>query len=92
MFTSIHKLKTIKETMLNPTRLLALTLASLALPTQAWWGTPHMLVARIAERKLESQSPEVLQAVTDVLSQSDFATYLHLEGNHPLVECSTFAD
>ncbi len=39
----------------------------------AWWGTAHMLVARIAEQTLESRNPEVLRTVQEILSQDTFA-------------------
>ena len=59
---------------------------------QAWWGTAHMIVARIAEKQLSEEQPEVLAAVLAVLKQSTFANYLHLEDRYPLVESATFAD
>ena len=58
----------------------------------AWWNTGHMLVARIAQDYLEEISPETLEKAIEILIDSDFANYLHLESNHPFVECATFAD
>jgi hypothetical protein len=51
-----------------------------------------MLVARIAQGYLEEVSPETLEKAIEILVDSDFANYLHLENNHPFVECATFAD
>ena len=71
---------------------LLVNLATLITTAQAWWGTGHMLVARIAEQVLEQNHPEVLKKVHEVLKQDVFVNYIHLEDKFPMVECSTFAD
>lgn len=67
-----------------------LSLLSLIIPAQAWWSTSHMLVARIAEYKLASETPEVLERAEGALSH--LAEFTTMEKNHPFVECATFAD
>jgi hypothetical protein len=62
--------------------------------TNAWWGTGHLLVARIANNLLEKQSPSTLSNVESLLKVLELSdpTYTKDEGNHPFVECTTFAD
>ena len=50
------------------------------------------LVARIAQDYLEEFSKPTLQYVEQLLKDSNFQNYLHLEDKHPFVECATFAD
>jgi hypothetical protein len=56
---------------------------------QAWWGTGHLLTARVAFDLLEKESPSALKAAEDVLSLYKKNTN---EGQHAFVECSTYAD
>ena len=68
--------------------------ASLTNIASAWWGTGHLLVARIAHDILEQKSPQTLQNVNDILAilkKSD-PSWTSKEGDHPMVECTTFAD
>lgn len=60
----------------------------------AWFGTGHLLVARTAYEILKVQSPGTITAVENILkplTQSD-PSWTKSEGNHPMVECATFAD
>ena len=71
-----------------------LTVSALVSSTSAWWGDGHMLVARIAQSILEKQNPASLkstEAILSVLKKSD-PSWTTAEGNHPFVECSSFAD
>jgi S1/P1 Nuclease len=49
-------------------------------------------VARIAQDFLEDISPETLAQAIEILTDSNFQAYLHLEDKYPFVECATFAD
>jgi len=55
----------------------------------AWWGTGHLLVAKIAQDLLETQNPGAFKAALDQLS---LYTQNKDEGDHPFVECATYAD
>jgi hypothetical protein len=68
----------------------AVTAASLINVSQAWWGTGHMLVARIAFDKLTNESPAVVEKSLAILK--GIAAFTDLEKDHPFVECATFAD
>ena len=60
----------------------------------AWYGTGHLLVARIAHDILEKESPQTItdvEAALAVLKKSDPKFTAH-EDKHPMVECATFAD
>jgi hypothetical protein len=77
-------------------RLTSITLAAAALvdTTNAWWGTGHLLVARIANDLLMNQSPSQLiatESLLGVLKRNDPSS-TQKEGDHPFVECTTFAD
>ena len=76
----------------NTSQVTTILTALLLAPINAWWGTAHMIVARIAENDLAANNPDVLESVLKVLKQSTFSQYLHQEGNYPLVESATFAD
>ena len=65
----------------------ALLLASQA---NAWWGTGHLLTARVAYDQLIADAPEVLQMVEQKLSV--IAMFIGSEKDHPFVEAATFAD
>jgi len=63
--------------------------------TRAWWGTGHLLVARIAQYHLENQDPETLKAAIDILSvltKTGDEYNLTKERDHPFVECATYMD
>ena len=72
----------------------AVIAAALAGTTNAWFGTGHLLVARIAENILNEKAPEQLEKVKTVLStlETTDASLTKHEKNHPFVECATFAD
>ena len=72
----------------------AVIAAALAGSTNAWFGTGHLLVARIAENILNEKAPDQLTKVKSVLStlESTDASLTKDEKNHPFVECATFAD
>jgi hypothetical protein len=72
----------------------AVIAAALAGTTNAWFGTGHLLVARIAENILSDKAPEQLEKARDVLKtlESTDASLTKNEKNHPFVECATFAD
>lgn len=75
-------------------KLLLITLAMLANSVNAWFGTGHLLVARIAYEILEKQSPSTLSNVENILAvfkKSD-PKLTSKEKNYPFVECATFAD
>jgi hypothetical protein len=60
----------------------------------AWYGTGHLLVARIANDILEKESPQTIEdveAALAVLKKSD-PKLITSEDKHPMVECATFAD
>ena len=61
---------------------------------QAWSGAGHLLVSGIAQNVLQKQSPETITDVENVLSilSKDFPDYTTSEGDHQLVECTTYAD
>lgn len=67
-----------------------LTLALLG-QTNAWWGNGHLLVARVAYELLDQQTIDQVEDILSVLKKSD-PSWTHLEGDHPFVECVTFAD
>ena len=74
-----------------------LTLATLSLLTNqanAWWGTGHLLVARIAQNLLEKQDPETLKKVNDILAplKASDPKDTKDENLYPFVECAVFAD
>jgi len=73
----------------------SLSVASVLLSsTNAWWGTGHLLVARIANDILLEESPTTLnkaESVLAILEKSD-PSLTKDEGKHPFVECTTFAD
>lgn len=60
----------------------------------AWNSKGHVLVARIADLILEEKSPSTITHVEDKLSylKKSNPDWTKKEGNHPLVECTTFAD
>jgi hypothetical protein len=61
---------------------------------QAWFGTGHLLTARVAYEILSKDSPSTITAIEDLLKplkESD-PSWTPSEGNHPMVECATFAD
>jgi len=68
--------------------------AALVSTTQAWYGTGHLLVARIANDILSKNSPQTLEEVESVLAvlEKSDPSYTKAEGKHPFVECTTFAD
>ena len=65
--------------------------ATLLSSAQAWWGTGHLMTARIAyERLIELGREDIIDLVEDELAV--ISQFVHLEKNHPFVECATFAD
>ena len=56
---------------------------------QAFWGTGHLIVSRIAHDLLASQNPRSLAAAESLLSV--YKTNKS-EGSHAFVECATYAD
>jgi len=72
----------------------AVTLVSLLNVANAWFGTGHLLVARIAYDILEETSPETLMRVDNLLNvlTKTNSTWTKDEDKHPMVECATFAD
>jgi hypothetical protein len=76
--------------MISNKALIGLTLATSVLNVQAWWGTGHMLVARIAYDKINSADDSIMTRANDILTY--LAPFTELEGDHPFVECATFAD
>lgn len=67
-----------------------LTLAVLG-EANAWWGNGHLLVARVAQELLDQETVDKVEDILSVLKKSD-PSWTHLEGDHPFVECVTFAD
>jgi len=61
---------------------------------RGWWGTGHLLVARIAQFQLEKKDPETLKEALDLLSElkRTGSAWADKEDKHPFVECATFAD
>lgn len=68
--------------------------AACAGTANAWKSVGHLLVARIAHDILETESPDTITKVESILKpmQKDFPTWTTKEGNHPFVECTTYAD
>jgi hypothetical protein len=63
----------------------------LAGQANAWWGTGHLLTARIAyDRLIALDREDVIELVETELSVLD--SFVHIEKNHPFVEAATFAD
>mmetsp|Transcript_27208 Transcript_27208/g.19607 ORF Transcript_27208/g.19607 Transcript_27208/m.19607 type:complete len:107 (+) Transcript_27208:15-335(+) len=56
----------------------------------AWWGTGHIITARIAYDLLKEKEPEVLAEAEKALS--GLASFITDEKDYPFVECATFAD
>lgn len=71
-----------------------IAVAALVGNASAWFGTGHLLTARIAQEVLSEEAPEVLTKVTDILSvlEKSDPTYTKNEGKHAFVECATYAD
>jgi len=69
-------------------------IAALAGTTNAWFGTGHLLVARIAEDILETSAPDQLAKVNAILKTLESADSQGTknEGKHAFVECATYAD
>lgn len=72
----------------------AIIAAALAGTTNAWFGTGHLLVARVARNLLETEAPEQLAKAEQILSTLDKydEKLTKNEGKHVFVECATFAD
>ena len=64
--------------------------ATLLASVQAWWGTGHMLTARVAYDLLMEENPEVVDWVETELAT--LAQFITVEKDHPFVEAATFAD
>jgi len=62
--------------------------------TNAWYGTGHLLVARIAQSILEKKDPATYKQILAILAPlaKDDASWTKAEGKHPMTECATFAD
>jgi hypothetical protein len=62
--------------------------------TNAWYGTGHLLVARVAQNLLEKNDPTTFKKVLDILAilKRDDASWTKEEDKHPFTECATFAD
>merc|ERR1712147_56755 len=60
----------------------------------AWFGTGHLLTARIAYDHLQEKSPSTITKVETILKklQETDPSWTKSEGHHPFVECATFAD
>lgn len=71
-----------------------MAVASMANSVNAWFGTGHLLVARVAYDVLEENSPETLEKVENLLSilTKTNSTWTKDEDKHHFVECATFAD
>ena len=71
----------------------ALFIASLVSYAQAFWGMPHVLVARQAQAILEEKYPDVLTAaLAEMLALQQVDPSLLKEKDHPFTECGTWAD
>jgi len=72
----------------------AVATLTLSNSVKAFNGAGHLLVARIANTILEKESPDTIKQVESVLSilKKSFPTWTVKEGDHPLVECTTYAD
>jgi S1/P1 Nuclease len=57
-------------------------------PTQAWWNNGHMLVARVAQKELETHHPDVWTKVSAVHKKLE----TQYEQDHAFVESATFPD
>jgi len=75
-------------------KLLAFTLASLASQAHAWFGKGHLLTARVAYDLLDEDSPDTIEKVEKILDvlKKTGPDWVGKEGDHPMVECATFAD
>ena len=70
---------------------LLLTTAIAANYANAWWGTGHLMTARIAYDDLlstgDSHIVDYVESKLEVLR-----SFVHSEKSHAFVECATFAD
>ena len=61
---------------------------------RAWYGSGHLLVARVAYEILQKENPETVDNVEKtllILKKSD-PDWTLKEDKYPFVECTTFAD
>jgi len=58
----------------------------------AWWGTGHLLVARIAYDLLSKESPDQLAKAEKILGNLNNSVTSKKEKYHRFVECATYAD
>jgi len=60
----------------------------------AWWETGHLLTARRAYDLLAADHPSVLSQAQTMLQplKDHYPDLTFNEGDHPFVECATFAD
>lgn len=72
----------------------AAAMSAFVATANAWSFYGHTVVARIAERILEKESPQTVTDVKKVLGilESSFPSLVPKEQQHPFVECATFAD
>ena len=63
----------------------------LVAPALSWWDVPHLLTARIAYDELTEANKQEYIEKAEAFMKS-FSRYTKLEGDHPFVECATFAD
>jgi len=70
---------------------LVIALTAVVQQASAWWGTGHLLTARVAyDYLLEERREDVIELVEETLDKLDM--FVNMEKNHPFVECATFAD
>lgn len=78
---------------------ITLALAAIMDGADAWSGPAHLLTARVAYETLLQRNPTKINQVEAVLAAlkrpdqcPDNVAALIVEGQHPMVECATFAD
>jgi len=70
----------------------ALVAAAMIGSTNPWFGTGHLLVARIAYDILKASNSEKLATAESILKGLDNSIAKKHERNHQFVECATYAD
>jgi len=70
---------------------LVVALVSTANVASAWWGTGHLLTARVAyDTLLNDNREDIIDQVEETLAKLNM--FVNSEGKHPFVEAATFAD
>jgi len=58
----------------------------------AWWGTGHLIVSRIAYDILSREAPDQLKKAESILAEKSDSVIKKHEKYHSFVECATYGD